>query len=301
MGSEVAKAKSFELVEYENGSFTLRERSSGQSMHSRVGPWAEAQQVYIEQSGLSLGLRGLRGGEQVVFDVGMGLAANALAALELWEGLADAGCEVTPLRVVSFESRPEGLQAALGLAEADPKTFDFIARNQSRVKKLLADGKWTSQCGRARWELYVGDFREFMGSASFLQAVPTARFVFYDFYDPKVCPDLWTPQLFDQLRQKCAQDAVLCTYAAATPVRTALLLAGFRVGKGHRTWAKAETTVAIPIESDRSLGEPLGLWWLEKWEKSSRPFPYGGEYTDRESLRRVLVAHPQFKTVSQPI
>ncbi len=278
----------FELIPYDNGTFTLREVSSGQAMHSRVGPWEEATQVYVVQSGLKERLLETGKPPVVLWDVGMGLATNALAAIELWDSLSPS--ERCDLKIISFESRPEGLKAAL----LESAKFDFLERHRRKLETLLNQGSWTDSSNRLVWELKTGDFLNEIKIVDSDQY--RADVIFYDFYDPRTCPQLWSPAVFRVLRELCNDQSILCTYVESTPVRTALVLSGFYVGYGQKTWAKSGTTVATPAHAPMRLERPLGSEWLEKWDKSSRQIPYNADKTLSPSeIRTVLNTLKQFK------
>src|SRR5262249_20203804 len=151
---------------------------------------------------------------------------------------------------------------------------------------LLQTGLWEShEMGRQiRWELRTGDFLE-------MEDLPATEVVFFDFYSPKAAPELWGLRSFKKVRACCAPNAVLVTYCASTSARAALLLAGFFVGAGRPTAAKAETTVASPERG--ALEEPLGHAWLEKLARSEKPFPQDWTQARDVGLAQ-LGQHPQF-------
>lgn len=250
-----------------DGSTTLTETRHGQAMHSKLGAWREACSVYAEASGISAQTR-----PQVLWDVGMGTAANALAAYE------NSTC---PLEIWSFENDLDGIRTALRHA----KQFPWLLRHQALVNELLGKGSAALPGGRGRWHLCEGDFH-----ATHAQA-PGPTLIFWDFYSPSVVPHLWSLETFQTLKRRCQPETLWISYAAATPVRAALLLAGFQVGRGPGTSAKAETTWASP--SAECLPHLLGKDWLGKIDRSSRPLPYGYAGT-RESLKHELLSSVHF-------
>ena len=70
----------YEIVQLRNGAHSVRSLAHGETMHVGMGPAAEAHALYVEQADLAARLRG-HTGEFVVWDVGLGAAANALAVL----------------------------------------------------------------------------------------------------------------------------------------------------------------------------------------------------------------------------
>ncbi|MFN7133800.1 MAG: methyltransferase, partial [Myxococcales bacterium] len=68
-----ARDGDFELVTLANGARAVRQLSTGEVMHPAVGPWQEANLLYVEQPKLGERLSS-PGGPLVLFDVGLGAA-----------------------------------------------------------------------------------------------------------------------------------------------------------------------------------------------------------------------------------
>lgn len=73
------------------GFAAIRHVSSGEIMHSRTPPMEEARGLYIEQSRLSERLREDFLEPLVIWDVGLGAAANAMAAILTYRRMCGAG------------------------------------------------------------------------------------------------------------------------------------------------------------------------------------------------------------------
>jgi hypothetical protein len=65
----------YQVVQLANGAFSLRSERYGETFHPVVGPVAEAQALYVDQLALVERVRKAPG-EFVVWDVGLGAAAN---------------------------------------------------------------------------------------------------------------------------------------------------------------------------------------------------------------------------------
>jgi queuine tRNA-ribosyltransferase len=289
-----ASNPAFEIVQHPNGTASVREVSSGQTMHSVIGAWEEAELLYVEQSGLAQRfLLSPELGPVRVLDVGMGIAANALCALECREQSQGP----RPLHLLSFEHDVRGLELAL----SQPDTFAFLGRHREKIETLLEKKEWHSPNGKISWRLWVGDFFENVSPEM------EPEVVFYDFYAPRSCPELWSVGSLAKVRalgaprQTRGLSMDLYTYSAGTPIRVALLLAGFFVGYGTKTPSKAETTIASTRLEN--LERPLGEDWLKKLERSDRPYPWMWPEQDRnlfQLLTRVRM-HPQFSVrLAQP-
>src|SRR5688572_17471064 len=93
----------FEIVTTTAGAISIRNKQVNEIMHNPVGPWVEANALYIDQSHLRERL--IEAPEEfVIFDVGLGAAANSLAALACIKSL---GPKSRPVRIVSFERELE--------------------------------------------------------------------------------------------------------------------------------------------------------------------------------------------------
>ena len=106
--SRPARLGDYEIHRSPQGFISIRQISSGEVMHSVVAPAEEADRLYVEQSFLAARLltRATAADELVIWDVGLGAAFNAMAAIRCFERCAAAdGGAPRPLRVLSFEAR----------------------------------------------------------------------------------------------------------------------------------------------------------------------------------------------------
>ena len=267
--------KNFDIIAHENGTHSLRDLRCGEAMHSRIGPTQEALDLYVNPSKLLERLQ-TSGEDLVLWDVGMGTGANVLTALDQIQGVQLQG----RLVVHSFESDVSGIRKALECLEL----FPFLKGHTEKVHQLLTEK--TIQCEHFSWTLHEGDFFDNFPN------VPQAHVIFYDFYAPQVCPDLWTAENFLKIRAFLAnENCEFYTYSASTLVRASLLRAGFFVGSGSGTSMKRESTVASTA-MDR-LENPLQVNedWLAKLSRSGRIAASELEVIQREiSLSRQFQA-----------
>jgi queuine tRNA-ribosyltransferase len=267
----------------------IRDTVSGEVMHLGSEPAQEAQSLYVEQSCLSARLRepaaeSITAEPLVVWDVGLGAAANAMAAIHAAEHLGPAAAR--PLTLVSFENDLDSLKLALD----HPGWFKHLRHAAPRA--LLRDNRWNSPTWPIEWLLLNGDFalRKF--------EAPPPDLIFFDPFSFKVDGALWTLNAFRELAKACSEKSTeLFTYSYSTSVRAAMLVAGFYVAKGRATGAKAETTIGLSARAAAAAHgrELLGQDWLAKWRRSDAQAPFG--ITEQnDSWRAALLAHPQFAT-----
>jgi queuine tRNA-ribosyltransferase len=267
----------------------IRDTVSGEVMHLGSEPAQEAQSLYVEQSCLLARLKHPAAESSaaeplVVWDVGLGAAANAMAAILAAENLGPAAAR--PLTLVSFENDLDSLKLALD----HPGWFKHLRHAAPRA--LLRDNRWNSPAWPIEWLLLNGDFalRKF--------EAPPPDIIFFDPFSFKVDSALWTLNAFRELAQACSEKATeLFTYSYSTSVRAAMLAAGFYVAKGRATGAKGETTIGLTVRAAAAAHgrELLGQEWLAKWRRSDAQVPFGSTEQD-SAWRAALLAHPQFTT-----
>ena len=278
------------------GFSSIRQLSSGEVMHSVSAPEDEANRLYIEQSRLATRLRrdSVDDGQAlVVWDVGLGAASNAMAAIRCAErDLAAAGpAGVRPLHIVSFERDLDPLTLAAGNAPRFPHL------RHGAPHRLLRDGRWRHASGLIDWQLLEGDF------LAHLEAAPAPDLIFYDPFSAKTDTALWHGDVFARIHRHCQpRPAELYTYSAGTAVRVALLNAGFFVAEGVGTGPKATTTVAFSHRHGPN-GDPkaprlLGAEWLARWRRSGSKFPVDLSETQRDAFAQRIENHPQFAAMT---
>src|SRR5262245_39464228 len=100
--AHVQPASGYKLVKLANGAHSVRSLTHRETFHPVIGPVAEAQALYVKQLGLAERVR-KHAREFVIWDVGLGAAANALTVLR-------ATCDVPCfIRLISFDHTIEPL------------------------------------------------------------------------------------------------------------------------------------------------------------------------------------------------
>jgi len=298
----------FEIVKVKSGAHSLRSLEFGETFHPVVGPMLEARELHVRQQQL-LARAGESNGRFIIWDVGLGAAANAIAVLEAFQGFRGEA----QIELHSFDHTTAPLEFALQHASE----LTYVALHPTSIRSLLATGSWVApgepladqrrpQQLRAdgscdlpagfRWQLHLGDFRVLVSS----EALPAPHAILYDPYSPKSNPGMWTLEHCTRLRRRLRRDApcLLTNYTRSTAVRVTLLLAGFFVGRGCGIGEKDETTVAT--NRRELLERPLEAAWLSMVQRSTKGAPLREGSTAGPIAAAdlaLLTAHPQF---SQP-
>jgi tRNA U34 5-methylaminomethyl-2-thiouridine-forming methyltransferase MnmC len=284
----VPSADAYELVRLRNGAHSVRSLEHGETMHPGLGPEAEAEALYIAQLRLVERLRAHEG-EFVIWDVGLGAAANALTVLRATRDVSGS------VRLISFDETLEPLRFAWNHRSA----LGYFAPYEAKVEQLISESHAGFQNGglRVRWDCHVADFPAFLRQPA-ARALPKPHAILFDPWSPAKNPAMWTAPLFADLFGLLdpARPCALPTYSRSTMTRVALLLAGFWVGAGRAAGRKEQTTIAA--NTPRLIDEPLDCRWLERarrspgaeplWEPVYRQAPLTPATWER------LQRHPQF-------
>jgi len=279
----------YRIVKLANGTHSVHSVAHRETFHPVIGPVAEAEALYVRQLRLVERVAA-HNGEFVVWDVGLGAAANVLTVLR---ATRSARC---PLRVLSFDHTLEPLQFALEHAA----TLGYFADYEDTLRQLVRDRRASFQDGNRQviWELHLGDFPTLLADAQSSRSFPAPHAILFDAFSPAKNPAMWTQPLFANLFRMLdpARPCALPTYSRSTLLRVSLLLAGFYVGAGHSTGEKEETTIAANTLD--LITEPLDKEWLKRarvsgsaeplWEPVYRQAPL------QEETWEKLQRHPQF-------
>jgi queuine tRNA-ribosyltransferase len=221
----------------------------------------------------------------VVFDVGLGAAANALAAIACRKALAARGGAVRPLRLISFENDPSALRFAL----AHAAKLGYVRGYEPALEALADRGRWAEAPGLI-WDLRQGDFSRLIHEES-----GRADIVFFDPFSPRANPAMWSVATLEGVfRHRRSGGALrLVTYSTAPATQAALLLAGFYVGAGAPAKGGRPTTEACSDFS--TLRAPLDPRWLGRWKRERRaPWPPNTPAAAQPEVRTALMEHPQW-------
>lgn len=253
----------YRIVRLASGAHSVHSLAHHETFHPVVGPVAEAEALYVRQLGLVERLR-REAGEFVIWDVGLGAAANPLTVLRAAREVDRA------IRIVSFDHTLEPLEFAL----EHTTHLGYLTGFEGQLGRLLEARHAVFQEGAltVTWDVHLADFPTLLTQPA-ARTFPKPHAILFDAFSPATNAAMWTQPLFANLfrlldpRRPCA----LPTYSRSTMLRVTLLLAGFFVGLGHATGEKEETTVAANALT--LLAEPLGREWLQRARRSTSAEP----------------------------
>ncbi len=270
----------FEIVTLKSGVNSIRDLESGEVLHPAIGPMAEAKRLHVEQQ--CIRERASLPGKFVIWDVGLGGAANAIAALE---ALQECEAEV---ELHSFDIVKSPMEFAVKEAESLHYPLPWC----SALESLLELGQVKIHKNLS-WHFHLGDFKETMFKAPFADAV------FYDPYSSVSNQELWTLDHLKVMKGLLNPRATITNYSASSAVRVTWLLAGYFVGVGVGVGKKLETFYAS--NEAGVVPSPLAEDWFKKLSRSQSSAPI----RLREHIPATIQAddlaslsiHPQFASL----
>lgn len=252
-----------------------------ETFHPVIGPAAEARQLHVVPHRFDERVSGEESTAPfVLWDIGFGAGANAIAALEAIERLA-------PSRPVEFHSFDRSL-AAIEFALKHAEALSYLNHREPLLRALLRDRRvsW----GPVTWQLHEAD----ICAPTALATVPGPDSILFDPYSPAANPESWSLEVFQSLRARANEGCLLSSYSRSTAVRSTLLLAGWFVGHGVGIADKNETTLAATRLED--LVAPLDDRWLSRLARSTArgPLLAPGNVFPGDPLA-LIQRHPQFQ------
>ncbi len=175
----------YRLVRLRNGACSVRSLAEDETFHPGIGPAAEAVALYVRQLRLPERVRDTSG-EFVIWDVGLGAAANALTAIRLVRESWSSGFSLfggtlkrelqhsapKRLRLVSFDQTSDA--AAFALEHG--AELGYVAGYESALAELVKNHsvKFSDDLLTVEWTLVLDDFPAWLGqtvAAGILPAV----------------------------------------------------------------------------------------------------------------------------------
>lgn len=219
-----------------DGSFTFFSDEFGESFHSYGGARQEAERKFVEPCQLAEKARAkssLR-----LLDICYGLGYNSAAALStIWA--------VNPSCCVEWM----GLELDSGVPR-QAIAYHLLDQWHQPIPQLLRVLAETHrmQMPQLQAQLLIGDAR------TMIQQVHCSGFqadaIFLDPFSPPKCPQLWTVEFLGLVGRFLKPEGRLATYSCAASIRTALQLAGLKIGSTASVGRRSPGTVASFIRHD---------------------------------------------------
>ena len=204
----------YKIVRLANGVHSVHSLAHRETFHPVIGPVAEAEALYVKQLRLAERIR-RQAGEFVIWDVGLGAAANALTVLRATRDLA---CSI---RLVSFDNTVEPLAFALQNA----KPLAYFSGYLHCAQHLVPHGRIAFDNGAqpVEWKVVLADFPSLLSGPG-AAALPRPDAILFDPFSPAVATGFGHgsghagPELLAQSRGLAASGPLVArVFPAAAP------------------------------------------------------------------------------------
>src|SRR3989442_3643467 len=139
----------YKLVKLASGVHSVYSLAHRETFHPVIGPVAEAEGLYVRQLGLRERLR-QHDGEFVIWDIGLGAAANALT---VFRATQDIPCTI---HLLSFDATLEPLEFAL----QHTAELDYLSGYEPLLRELVSQhhAGFKHAAQNVEWDLHLSDF-----------------------------------------------------------------------------------------------------------------------------------------------
>jgi len=201
----------------EDSSITLFNEKYQEHYHSTKGAVEESFEKFVKPCKIA---ELTKKGKIVILDVCFGVGYNSAAAIE-----------------VALEANPDCKIEIIGL-ENDQKILDEMKKLNPPFKYYDVI-KGDKSDPRVKIKILVADAR-----VSIKELNEKVDAVFFDPFSPKVCPELWTKEFFQDVKNVMKPGAILTTYSCARIVRDNMKAVGFTVEDGPVLGRRGPATIA---------------------------------------------------------
>ncbi len=203
-----------EIIKTADGSATIYLPEWNEHYHSKHGAVQEALHVFI-RTGLFYYQEKNHPEDISILEIGFGTGLNAL--LTFFEA------ERIPVKIAytGIEAYPVSNEELQALDYAAAITED----NASEVYKKIHKADWEKSS-------VISPFFDLKKEKKFfseIAATSTYDLIYFDAFGPRVQPDLWSEEVFENMYSALKPGGVLVTYSAKGSVRRAMQAAGFEV------------------------------------------------------------------------
>ena len=194
-----------------DGSHTILNETLGKPYHSVYGAWQESQRVYIDV-GLQEAFAKFSG-DLHVFEMGFGTGLNALLTAR------EADRHQRRVLYTAIDSDP------LPQTEAHQLNYDELLNTTYLLK--MHDSLWDESVEISP----TFELTKINSSLQNLRIPDRFHLIYYDAFAPSSQPELWEPEIFQQMADLLLPGGLLTTYCSKSYVQRNMRAAGLVVEK----------------------------------------------------------------------
>jgi len=220
------------IITTADGSHTLKSSLINDTYHSSHGAITESQVVYIEY-GLNKAFESFS--ETIILlEVGFGTGLNALLTA------IEAEKQKRNVYYIAIESEPINVELACSL-------------NYPKITNYPLAEVFFNKIHNCEWgkPLAINNFMKIIKIRTKLQEIDFGKtkfnLIYYDAFGPDNQPEMWLPEIFEDISKNTVQGGIFTTYSTKGDVKRALKTYGFKINKLAGPPGKREVLRAIKI------------------------------------------------------
>jgi tRNA 5-methylaminomethyl-2-thiouridine biosynthesis bifunctional protein len=189
----------------------------------------ETEYVFLQGNNLTIRWQHLSERSFTIAETGFGTGLNFLCAVKNWLEIAPKDAV---LHFISLEKYPFSLSDITVALQLWPELLDLSEPFLAGYENLLI-GKAPIKLfdNRVQLTLLIGDATASLKTFNLSHSNPPIDAWFLDGFSPAKNPDMWQPELFEQMTRLSNQTTTFSTFTSAGAVRRGLIAAGFHVSK----------------------------------------------------------------------
>lgn len=230
----------YQVIETEDGSRTLRSPHFQEACHSLNGAYAETLHNYIKPNQIE-DFWGLHKTDELnILEVGFGLGVGVQVT---YDAICDNLKQNHSLNYVALELDEGLIEYARDNIQLNDKNLPGLQELKRYEHNSIV--YYQAKKGRSSLTILIGDARESLPKFIHTKLCPSFHVIYQDPFSPKKNPSLWTKEWFELIASTSQPFASLSTYCASVTPRKAMLEAGFRPRRLKGMGFKREITQAV--------------------------------------------------------
>lgn len=227
---------SYEIIQTQDQSFTLKSRAFDEACHSLSGAYAETLHNYYQPCDIDQ-LASTKS-RLTILEVGFGLGVGVQATFESLHKNPKAQALVHYVALELDASLIAFAQKFTPLEAASYPSFHDLKQDETNP------GLYEASKNGHRLSVIVGNARQTLEAAFLERRFSPIDVIYQDAFSPRKNPELWTQEWFETLVRVSDKKVVMSTYCSSLSPRKAMKAAGFYLKSFKGLGKKRECTQA---------------------------------------------------------
>jgi tRNA U34 5-methylaminomethyl-2-thiouridine-forming methyltransferase MnmC len=228
---------SYQVIETEDQSVTLKSLAFDEACHSLSGAYAETLHNYYIPCQIEL--RAQTQPRLTILEVGFGLGVGVQAT---FQSLQKHFAQIGQIHYISLELDEALVEFSKEYTQIEAEDFPSLKDLEKSQDHGLT--LYQAQKNKNRLSVIVGDARQTLLQAFRERLFCPVDAIYQDAFSPRKNPELWTQEWFEDLIKVSHSQTLMTTYCASLSPRKAMSAAGYQLSSFKGLGKKRECTIA---------------------------------------------------------